>query len=260
MITIVTAFFDIGRGNWDGTVNGCQIPAYIKRTNADYFEYFGHLAKINNPMVIHTSSVFKDRVLKLREGKKTEVVIHDELFTTWGPLLKQIQAVMDDSKFIAAIRSPNMPEYWNAYYVLVNFLKAHFVTASSVVTQHAAWIDFGYCRDANRFPTDDFTWERDFGDRINLFYIRQPEPERPLHSIVASGDVYIQGCHIVAPTNMWSDLFQLMSASIDDLLAMGMIDDDQTLLLMSYFRHPEMFKLNAVNSSDWFVIFKQATK
>ena len=41
-ITIVTSFFDIGRGNW--TLDR-GLPHYLQRTNETYLERFAHLAK-----------------------------------------------------------------------------------------------------------------------------------------------------------------------------------------------------------------------
>ena len=36
-----------------------------------------------------------------------------------------------------------------------------------------------------------------------------------------------------------------------------LVDDDQTLLLMSYLQKPELFELHPVSKSDWFVAFKE---
>ncbi|EER47878.1 hypothetical protein AM305_05579 [Actinobacillus minor NM305] len=42
-ITIVTAFFDIGRGNISTEAG---YPSYLIRSNNTYFSYFVHLAKL----------------------------------------------------------------------------------------------------------------------------------------------------------------------------------------------------------------------
>ena len=36
-----------------------------------------------------------------------------------------------------------------------------------------------------------------------------------------------------------------------------LIDDDQTVLLMSYLSKPDLFELHKVSPSDWFVAFKE---
>ncbi|MBD5709322.1 WlaTC/HtrL family glycosyltransferase, partial [Citrobacter freundii] len=52
-ITIVTAFFDIGRGDW--TSNKGFSP-HLERTADTYIQYFENLSKLDNDMVIFTSS------------------------------------------------------------------------------------------------------------------------------------------------------------------------------------------------------------
>ena len=43
-ISIVTAFFDIGRGNWTPEKG---LPDYLYRTTDTYFERFGYLAQLD---------------------------------------------------------------------------------------------------------------------------------------------------------------------------------------------------------------------
>jgi hypothetical protein len=56
-ITIVTAFFDIGR---------CELtpdkglPHYLQRTNDTYFERFAEIAKLENDMIVYTSAEFEE--------------------------------------------------------------------------------------------------------------------------------------------------------------------------------------------------------
>ena len=69
-ISIVTAFFDIGRGEI-----GEGYPDYLRRTNDTYFEHFSRLAVLENEMVVFTSEEHRDRIMKLREGKPTKLII-----------------------------------------------------------------------------------------------------------------------------------------------------------------------------------------
>ena len=56
-ISIVTAFFDIGRGDWTPDKG---LPHYLQRTTKTYLERFGYLAKLKNKMVIYTSEDLVD--------------------------------------------------------------------------------------------------------------------------------------------------------------------------------------------------------
>ena len=66
-ITIVTAFFDIGRGQWNSRQGGNQ--PFLKRTTDTYFRRFAHLASLDNEMVVFTSPDLVDRVRRLRKGR-----------------------------------------------------------------------------------------------------------------------------------------------------------------------------------------------
>ena len=266
MITVVTAFFDIGRGNWVGVANGHEMPAFLQRTTDTYFERFTRLAKLQNPLVVHTTGDYRDRVLAIREecapGVATTVVVHDDFFTSEvnASLLAGIESAMAPTSSFAL--NPAMPEYWNARYVLLNIHKAWFVTQSLMkgrVDSQAsvAWIDFGYCRDDHRFPPG-FSWKHDFGDKINLFNIRSLD-DRPLVDLIRTGDVYIQGCHIVAPGHRWDMLWELVQTVTHDMLGDRLIDDDQTILLGAYRAKPSEFHVNFVDDrkDGWFVVFKE---
>jgi 2-keto-3-deoxy-L-rhamnonate aldolase RhmA len=48
----------------------------------------------------------------------------------------------------------------------------------------------------------------------------------------------------------------LVHHNTQELFKHNLIDDDQTILLMSYLAAPEMFELHSVSPTDWFIIFK----
>ena len=73
-ITIVTAFFDIGRGDWS-TEKGH--PSHLLRDNQTYLSYFENLAKLDNEMIIFTSREFELIVKQLRKDKPTKIVTID---------------------------------------------------------------------------------------------------------------------------------------------------------------------------------------
>ena len=63
-ITIVTAFFDIGRSDWTPERG---LPHYLHRTTDTYLQRFGYMAELDNPMVIYTSKEFVDEI-KQKQG------------------------------------------------------------------------------------------------------------------------------------------------------------------------------------------------
>lgn len=265
-ITIVTAFFDIGRGSLPTEKYGRVLPHYQHRTVDQYFEYFKNLAKIKNDLVVYTSPDLADRIMTIRNDlglkDQTQVVICDSyLPKNFQNVKEKIEEIMNDKNYINKIVNPHLIEYWHSDYVLVNIFKSIYVTDAIqrdlVKNDVAAWIDFGYCRNDNTIPLSN-KWKYDFDkDKIHFFNMRDIQKDRPIDDIIYTGDVYIQGCHIVAGKKMWKELRELVLHNLNVLLNYNLIDDDQTLLLMSYLTKPEFFELRYIDPSDWFVIFKK---
>ena len=257
-ITIVTAFFDIGRGEWRGG------GAKFRRSVDDYFAMFARLAKLKNQIIVFTEPDLAARVLELRRSNdledRTIVVAIPDLFESGlvAPVKAAIERRMSDL-FRHWVIKPESPEYCEPRYVLVNALKSAFVCAALdlglVEAPQAAWIDFGYCRDDQRFDPAQ-PWRFDAGGKINLFHISALD-ETPIYRVVRYGTVYFQGCHIVGPAPAWRALAAEMSFGLAALLACDLVDDDQTLLLMAWRKNPDSYRIHAVDASDWFIVFRR---
>lgn len=261
-ISIVTAFFDIGRGEWTPDKG---LPHYLHRTTDTYFERFANMASLDNKMVVFTSKEFSDRVKEIRNGKPTEVVEVD-FNDSFIELREQISKIQNNEQYSSKINPSQIknPEYWNADYVLVNLLKSTFVNRAiqfnHIDTDLVAWLDFGYCRDKSTLNNVN-KWKYDFDkDKIHFFNIKDYVEGTYIQDIIANNDVHITGPCIVAGKNMWPSLEYLANHTVTELIKNNLIDDDQTILLMSYLLKPEWFELHKVSEDDWFVAFKEYSK
>lgn len=256
-VTIVTAFVDIGRGGWEGEINGRQMPGFLKRDTETYLKRFERLTKLKNPIVCFTESKFHDQILSMRDD--ITLIGIDNVFEDHQHLINKISYVQLQPSFVNFVNNPAAPEYWSPKYVTINLMKSHFVSYAVeqgiVNTSNAAWIDFGYVRD-DVFCPEDKTWYYDTEGKINLFCQNFNFKGRPIFDIVKTGEVFIQGCHIVAPKQSWKILKHLVNENLTSLFNVDLIDDDQTLLLMSYKSAPEHFKLIPSDSSNWFTVFE----
>lgn len=259
--TVVTAFFDIGREGWRETETA---PSRFRRDVEHYFQQFGRLAKLRNPMVVFVAPEHAARVLALRRNfgleRQTSVVTIEKLFDQ--PLLEGIAAETKKRmtpRFRRWVLHPEFPEYREPLYVLVNALKAAFVNTAIdldlVHTAQSAWVDFGYCHDDERFDPGE-SWRFDAGDRMNLFYLTELD-ELPIYRIVRYGTVYFQGCHVVGPTSAWRSFAKEIARAHDALLGSDLVDDDQTLMLMAWRRDPTQYRIHGVTSDDWRVLFRR---
>lgn len=266
--TIVTAFFDTGRGEVPSVIRGRQVPGYQRRTFDEYFYYFNFLASMKNDMIIFTEPRFADAINQIRAShgnlENTRVLVYDNGLDDFKELLDAMNIVLNSDEYVNMVDNPHLIEYWNAKYNLVNFLKSHFVTQAYeqglIKTDIAAWIDFGYCRNYESL-SPSLKWDYDFNkDKIHLFNLRELEPQRPVEDIIKTGDVYIMGCHIVAGSHMWSQLRDLVFDNVNELLDRNLTDDDQTMLLLSYLKNPNIFELHPVDPSNWFIMFNKFNK
>lgn len=254
-ITIVTAFFDIGRGDWTPDKG---LPHYLQRTTDTYIERFSYMAKLENDMIVITSSDLVDKIKPL-VNKNTSIITLDfnQSFNNMRDKIKSVQSSPEFQNKINPAQIRN-PEYWNADYVLVNLLKSHFVNIAEPVirTDLISWMDFGYCR--NIETLNGIThWKYPFDKKkIHFFNIKQWKEGTYIQDVIANNDVHITGPCIIASKDNWKVLEYLIQHSAQELLKVNLIDDDQTLLLMSYLQKPELFELHPVSSNDWFVAFK----
>lgn len=253
--TIITAFFDIGRGEWN---NG---PAYLNRTTDQYFQNFERLLKLTNPIVVHTSWNLQDRFRNYQFQHPNLTVICWENWRKdiWPEFFEPIKVAQKALQH--TVKQPWNPEYWNVDYVMVNMLKSYFVNYSIelgfVKTEMAAWIDFGYARKDEDVPSNLWMYTFD-PKKIHMFTIKQNcPPFMNLLSIIENNDVWITGCHIVASKKHWRDLMEAVYFNIKDLLSRNLIDDDQTILYMCYCLNSKLFEIHKIDPNDWFCIFRK---
>ena len=260
-VTIVTAFMDIGRGEWTGQANGKPIPNFIARSTDTYLERFEKLTTLKNRIVCFTQSRFFDRIKAMRED--IELISIDTLFEDHEHFHSAIRRIHEKPDYKKYIDNPYFPEYWSPEYVIINALKSHFVCyaiANGLChTNTTAWIDFGYCRPETKL-TPGMLWKFDTQGKINLFSEKTTIEQlwvRPIFKTVFNNEVHIQGCHIVAPNNLWPDLKDKVNTALTSLFNVDLIDDDQTLLLMAYRSEPEKFFIYPqLDYQNWFVIFE----
>ena len=79
--------------------------------------------------------------------------------------------------------------------------------------------------------------------------------------IISNNIVYILGAKIVGGVTVWPEFMVLMRKQMEKLISAGLVDDDQTLMLMSTIEKPELFELHKIPDHqlglDPFVIFQQ---
>ncbi|EEC2537148.1 protein YibB, partial [Salmonella enterica] len=260
-ITLVTAYFDIGRSQWTSQ-NG--FAPRIERTTDNYMTWFSNLAQLENSMVIFTSPDLKPRIEEIRRGKSTTIVTLD-FNKKFHHIRSRIASIQSDITF--KLRTPieqrGNPEYLSADYVLLCNLKTYFVNRAIrqgvIKDDMAAWIDFGYCRDTD--TTNGIKkWSWPFNkEKMHLFTIRRGLKLETLESVfncMSSNRVYIIGGVLVGTLEKWQEFYRLVWCCQKKVLRENTVDDDQGIFLMCYYYRPDMIKLNYLGKNRWFDLFK----
>ena len=262
-ISIVTFFFDTGRSEWTPDKG---FPHYLHRTVDTYFERFSHMAQLENEMIIYTHPDFVDRVAALRKGKenKTKIIPYDYL-ANFKDAREKIHKIQMNPEFQAKINPSQRinPEYWNPIYVHLMYMKSFFVKmaleGNLITNDYVALIDFGYCRSADKIPPSK-KWSYNFGeDKFQLFGYRPYHVGQTIENVIFNNIVYILGAKQVAHRNLWPEVNRLIIESMEELQSKNLVDDDQTLWLMSSLKKPELFNMNIIPDHqlghDSFVLF-----
>lgn len=260
-ITIVTAFFDIGRGN-----SSIQYANTQTRTADTYLSYFEYLAQLDNDMIIFTSPEFEQKILELRQGKPTQVLLFDfknklQYHRQW------IQKIQDSTEFKQKInpRQRDNIEYRSADYVLITNMKAFFVNrainANLVKTKLVAWVDFGYCRSVETLANVK-RWQFDFNtEKVHFFSINKRvgkiDSLDKVLDFIFNNRVYIIGGVMVATPQKWQQFVRLLHKNQKELLKMNVIDDDQGLFIMCLWKYPTLFQINFLGKKQWFSLFRK---
>lgn len=249
-VTVVTAFFDIGRGSWgDG----------FSRSAHDYISFFEFWARIDNELIVFTEPKYKEAIEKIRANyglsKKTHVVAIPDLTEVDPAMYEAIKGALSRQEAISFRDAPECPESYNAYYDYIMNVKSVLVNKaidSGFAKGMVAWLDFGYNHGGEYFQEAeefDFTWCTDLPEKINIFAL-EDDVQVPIFEIVRSMKVYLSGGLIVAPDILWRDMQDLMRQAVDSLSDCGLADDDQTVMLMAQRKRADLF--NCIPVEYWF--------
>ena len=266
-ITIVTAFFNIGRGKIEN-----EVSKNLKRGTDVYLSYFSYLAELDNDMIIFTEEKYKEKIQKMRKNKKTKIITFD-LNKKFSKIIKKIREIQENSEFRKRINPDEIHnlEYWLPEYVLINNMKSYLIKTAiikkMIKTELVAWIDFGYIR--NREILNNVKkWEYNFDkEKIHFFNIftkrklnKKLKKKEDVYNFIFNNDTIIIGGVIVGATSKWNEFYKKLRRAQNDLLIENIVDDDQGVYIKTYFENKKMFKLNYLGKGEWFSLFKRYDK
>jgi len=242
-ITLVTAYFDIKRGQWNKFV----------RPNEKYISFFSFWAGIKNDLVVFTDSFHADVISKIRNEKaplaKTIVIVIDNIYEIQSEKLIKTEAILKGNSFKTLRVKIDSPEANFPKYNYITHLKPFFLKKAmdeGYVKDFVAWIDFGFNHggevivDSKDF---DFLWNYPFSRKIHLFSLREMI-NIPLIEVTRNDLVFIQGGLIIVPKELVNTFWDLIDSIYSAMILVGITDDDQTPFFGAINEKPDLFQIH----------------
>ena len=244
-ITLVTAFFPIGRGQWGQSA----------RTNDQYMYYFSRWAKLQNDLIVFTTPMLAERICSLRQTlspSSTRVIAIEDPREFDPDMLDLMEQT--GKAYLPYAFYPEKAEFNNALYDYIMYCKFSCLERAATLasTERLAWIDFGFDHGGTFYQDESFfesTWSYSgFKKPVSLFSLSELD-DRPISQLLQTSDTYIQGDCFTCKTSFASQLKQDATQQYLHILNCGYIDDDQVVLLMCLRNDPEHYE---ALPSDWF--------
>ena len=249
-ITIVTAFFDIGRENFE------KFP----RSKQQYLDYFRFWARIRNDMIVFCAPENEKTISEIRDAyglkEKTQIVAIEDVFSIEPGLYGRMLAIEKDEAYQNFRYRYHDPSNYADYNYVVD-LKGYFLMRAAELTQGEslmAWIDFGY-NHGGQFYTHsadfDFLLSGEFPDKVTMFCLNDPDKLSLIDSLQFQYDCF-NGMVTILPQKLCAFFWSELKEAWQSLLNIGCMDDDQQLDLMVYKRNRELFEITVCK---WYEAF-----
>ena len=251
-ITIVSAFFDCGRGNLD----------YQTRKNEKYIEYFKFWARIKNPLIIYTEPGLGEKFKAIRNeyelSHQTSIIEIQNIWEIEQDIYCEMCKIEKKGEFIQwRLRQKDISN--TAKYSYIMMMKYWFMKDAverGLAKGMVAWLDIGFNHGGDLYIDPEefaYEWQYDFDPKFHIFYRKHPDHERGLMKLIAMTDSFM-GAPVLCPDFMCNDIYHKIKDAMNALISLDCFDDDQMLTYMVYRLYPDLF---AIHESDWFWPLKE---
>jgi hypothetical protein len=239
--TLVTAWFDIGRVNWN----------QHSRSAEEYIDRFSNLAKLDTNLIIYTTRNYAGRLEKIRAdngfSNLTKVVIVEFPDPKYADILKAIEETQQHPDFTKHLMADvtGLPQYQYPEYVLVTTLKSSFVADAIerglVTTEHATWVDFGFMVT----PSTELVIPPLYPEHISAFPLEEiADPDAFIYDSIVNAYSTPSTKLFTAPVTMWRSLSDEMLIALELVLENGMVAKDTVLFSICNIKFPHVFESN----------------
>lgn len=273
-ITIVTAFIDIGRGEWDNQ---------YKRSTQFYIESFLHYLKYPYQMACYIDDRYIDEILEhyvkspyrnkmfipinkrwlknnIHAWKQLELdkeIISSQKYKEY--MQQRLRIMYPDGASNVESQKYIFPENQYSEYNIINHSKIDFIMHAiengfilDTTDTITCWCDFGYFgtqhdNDPVTFPTQTLDKSKFKSDKLTFFIQNRAVREcvDPVFMLIQSPEIFT-GAFWGGPTSLMSRFQELYHISVDELYKYNISDDDQHVYLRCYIKDIDLIDLKDI--------------
>lgn len=265
-ICYVTAYLELDRKNWstfsrtfeeylqsflplvklfrNNDTTDCQLYIYIDdQCYNQLIEYIPDIQSLPITVIqINNSFLLKNMPLWIRLDRETEIINSVEHKKLIGHRLSS-------------------PETHNSKYTMINHLKVDFVahTINMTTSTHLCWVDFGYFKDKNKIPLKLLNFNNFHKTKINYSLINElDDNDKDIYYNLSLAPEKIAGSFFFGSRQILMQYQQIYHEMHLYLQNINVVDDDQHIALLCYFKYPDIFKLH--HHGQWHLDFKKFEK
>lgn len=256
--TIVTALYDIGRGENDW--------GPFTRSFDDYLEWMQCMLVIDNPMVIFTEEKAAKKIVEMRSiadpsMEKTKIIVKDFKYLPveqlWGD---KIRNIISSDSFRKQITNP-VPELLKPQYNILVNNKFYFVDIviekGWFPADYYMWLDAGGLR--GELPNGDFPYETKWPSikttkPIFVSYKNFTE-SIDLKKHCMEVNHYTHGTVMVFPKDKFKEWFNKFYFTLDSLLKEGYVASDEKIYNYIISLNPSLCNIYVTDYRNYFKPF-----
>lgn len=243
--TIVTAFFNINRGQWN---------TYARPV--DSYLYNGiRMLSLDDNMVIYIEPQYVDFVWAHREKyrNKTKVIPMKIEELACYKYKDQIQSIMEDPFFKQGLVDPVCPEVTKPLYDVIMWSKVPLVMKTiennPFNSTHFVWLDFGIHIHMLKDEMLNKPLLTKVSDKMKFLCRSQPCcQDLDIVRFYKSHTNRFAGTMFTGSGANFRMFDKYLEEEIQDCLNKKVVDCDQSLFSVTYLKHPEIFELY---NGDW---------
>jgi protein YibB len=247
MFTVVTGFFDIGRGEWE----------YYTRKIDEYLKHFTNMLKLNVNMIIFVEQKFFQLVQTIRKtvNCKTTIITLSINDLYMYKYLERITDIQNDPLYSSGHPNIKAPEISQPLYNIVTCSKMDLVYQATQIdteSNYFIWLDAGYTHSTIDLSNLDWNPTTIFKNKNTLSVIaiqsQDLANDDPREFFLQYIDILIGG-FIGGYRNTFKKVRNMYYELVLEMFEIGLKDDDQFYNTILAKRHPELF---TVYSGGWY--------